>query len=368
MNHEGMKNLSRRSFLGLAGAGAAFAVSGYGLFNHFQLGRTTGPSRIFTGYRVGEPHDNKNAGFAILTPQGRQRFQLDNEIHSIIHSPDRDLYIFVGKLDLYSYYRYGDGPIERITAEIGNYFYGHARIDEKRGLAYFSQARITETRSEFERREEPGFIYVYALPDFKFVKKFSSFGSDPHDLAIVGNELIVCNGGANSNVACIDLDSHTLIRSHEIHQEHLSLRHIEQVDEDNFVVIPLTRDINRTCPPYAFNRKEGFRAFPMPYLLEMTMFRHQVLSGLCHDGYFYGTCPAMDSLAIWTPSGEFVGGVEIPAASSVAYSASLGGVVVGSGDPSQHGRLVRIKDKKIEHEILPWGLNMMGSHSLIIEG
>lgn len=362
-----MSRIGRREFLQLAGAGALVSVTGCNF-----VSRLFTPSldslKIISGYRYGEPYTTTDAGLSIITPTSNFRIKLDNEIHAVIHSAKFDLKVMISKLELYSYYQFGNGDIHRIQADEGNYFYGHARIDEKRKLVYFSQARITETRSEFDRREEAGFIYAYSIPDFKLVDKFTSYGSDPHDLLILDNTLVVCNGGANSNVTFIDLDTKKLLRDFKVNQDHLSLRHIEMIDKENFVIIPLTRDLNKPCPPYSLNTQTGLSAFPMPYMLEMAMFRHQILSGLFHDGYFYGTCPAMNNVSVWTSKGEFVGGVEIPFASNLGYSRALGGIIVGCGEKNEHARLVKVVDGNVTFESIPWATEVMGSHSLILEG
>jgi hypothetical protein len=106
----------------------------------------------------------------------------------------------------------------------------------------------------------------------------------------------------------------------------------------------------------------------MPFNHEMSMYRLQVLSGLFYDGYFYGTCPIMDNVSVWKPNGEFIGGVQMPMASNLAASRALGGVVVGSGNRGEPARLLKVADGKISFSVLPWTVDLMGSHSLIIEG
>lgn len=362
-----MSRITRRDLFRSTGALALLSASGCNYVSRIFGAGDSKKITIISGYRTGNPHESLEHGLSLISQSSRQRIKLDNEIHSVIYNEALKLWVFTSKLDLYSYIRYGSGDLVRLKAEEGNYFYGHAQIDEKRKLVYFSQARITESRDEFHRRDEPGFIYAYALPDLRLVKKFSSFGSDPHDLKILGDRLIVCNGGADSNVALIDLDSKKLIKDFKVNVDYLSLRHIEQVDDENFNVIPLSRDKNKACPPYKLSLKDGLSVFPVPYMLEMTMFRLQILSGINHDGYFFGTCPAMDSLAVWDQSGKFIGGIEVPSASNLAYSESLGGVVVGSGVINEAARLVKVVDNKVTFEIIPWASEVMGAHSYILE-
>jgi hypothetical protein len=362
-----MGNFSRRDLFRSTGALALLSATGCNYVSDFFSRSDPKKVTIISGYRTGEPHASKECGLSLISESSRQRIKLDNEIHSVIYSDSLKLWVFTSKLDLYSYVRYGSGDLIRLKAEDGNYFYGHAQIDEKRQRIYFSQARITESRDEFHRRDEPGFIYAYALPDLRLVEKFTSYGSDPHDLKILGDSLIVCNGGADSNVTLIDLDSKKLLKDFKVNVDYLSLRHIEQVDGETFNVIPLSRDKNKACPPYKLSFKDGLSVFPIPYMLEMTMLRLQILSGVNHDGYFYGTCPAMDSLAVWDQKGKFIGGIEVPSASNLAYSESLGGVVVGSGVLNEPARLVQVIDNKVSFTKIPWAYEVMGAHSLILE-
>lgn len=357
---------NRREFLQLGGLGTLFALSGCQYVSDLF---STSPKEItiLSGFRNGEPYESTEVGISIITQNSRKRILLENEIHSVIRSENLDLNVYISKLDLYSYFQFGDGPIKRIQAGEGNYFYGHAAIDEKRKLVYFSEARIVESRSEFDRRSEHGYIYAYKLPDLTFVERFTSYGSDPHDLKILGDELVVCNGGADSNVCFINLDTKALVRDYKVNQEHLSLRHIEVVDSENFNVIPLSRDDNRPCPPYRLNLKSGLQVFPASYMVDMSMFRLQILSGLVHEGYFYGTCPAMDTVAVWNKDLELIGGVEIFAANNLAYSKTLGGVIVGSGGVNEPARLLKIVDGKLQFEKLYWAASLSGAHSLIIE-
>lgn len=362
-----MGKFSRRDLFRSTGALALVSVSGCNYVSRFLGADEAKRVTIISGYRTGEPHASDECGLSLISENTRQRIKLDNEIHSVIYSDSLKLWVFTSKLDVYSYIRYGSGDLLRLRAEDGNYFYGHAQIDEKRKRVYFSQARVTESRDEFHRREEPGFIYAYSLPDLKLVDKFTSYGADPHDLKILGDRLIVCNGGADSNVAIIDLETKNLIQDFKVNVDHLSLRHIEPVDEETFNVIPLSRDKNKACPPYKLSLKTGLTVFPVPYMLEMTMFRLQILSGINHNGYFYGTCPAMDSLAVWDQSGKFIGGIEVPSASNLAYSSVLGGVVVGSGVLNEQARLVKVIDNKVVFEKIPWAHEVMGAHSYILE-
>ena len=361
-----MTTLNRRQLL--QSLGALSLLSSCGLLTRRPAGFFGEKDEfIYSGYRVGEAYENTNAGMHMGSFTTNQRFKLANEIHSVVYSPKFDLKVYVSKLEKLSFSQVGDGEIFPVPADEGNYFYGHAVIDEKRGVAYFSEAKITKTRDEMDRISEPGFIYIRTLPDMKLIGRFSSHGHDPHDLKIVGDELIVCNGGQNSSIAFIDLNTKEHLRSFFVNEEHISLRHITQKDADNFIVAPLTRDMNKPCPPYALNVRTGLKRFEHPFTVEIAMMRAQILSILSYDGYTYGTCPLTDTLMVWDANAKFIGGHHIPSACNLVYSKKYGGVICGSGYETEKARLIKIIDKKVVTTELDWAKDISGAHSIIIE-
>ena len=337
---------------------------------NFKLGQepvSESVVKIYSGYRVGESYVSKDAGMHIGTQRSSKRIKLANEIHSVIHSQKNNLKVFISKLELTSYAQIGDGPYLPIQADKGNYFYGHGVIDELRNVLYTSQARITKTRDENDRTDEPGFVYVYSIPDFKIIDKFSSFGMDPHDLRIIKDELLVCNGGRNSNVVFIDLKTRKLTKNYKVHESHISLRHCDVIDGENFLIASLTTDLNKPCPLYQLNLTTGLKAFVPPENLDMALMRAQLLSVINFKGHVFTTCPFTSSLIVWKTTGEFVGGFDIPAACNLGISAKYDGVIVGSGEEKELARLVQIENGALKMSKLPWAMGVTGAHSLVLE-
>ena len=358
-------NINRRELLQILGASAL--LSSCGLLNTRPTDLPIeSHETIFSGYRVGEAYVSTNAGIHMGSTNQNQRIQLKNEIHSVLYSPKHNVKVFVPKLELYAYAQLGHGEIFPIEAGKGNYFYGHGAIDEKRNCVYFSQARITESRDDTDRSNIAGFIYTYSLPDFKFLGQFSSFGNDPHDLKIFNDQLLVCNGGQDSRVSVIDLESKKFVRDYRVRIKHLSLRHIDQMDEENFSIAPLTSDSNKPCPLYNLNLKTGLKPYIISPQLEMALLRFQLLSVLNFGEHVFATCPMTDSLIVWDRNGKFIGGAEIPSASNLAISKKLNGVIVGSGFHKEKARLVKIVNNQISIEKISWGEDISGAHSLIV--
>lgn len=330
-------------------------------------GQILRPEIILSGYRFEVDGGVKEAGLHLGGINLDQQISLANEIHSICHSPELDLKILLPKLDKVAYLQQGQGPLVKFSPGAGNYFYGHGAIDSKRKLLYTTEARIPEGSEDSDRRDIAGYIYAYSLPDLKPMGKFESFGSDPHDLLISQDRLLVCNGGRSSGVAVINLTTRKLIQNYTLPaDEELSLRHITEIDSDNFAVGSLRYFDDQPCPLYHLNLTHGLGLYHMPGALGMSFMKGQLLSVLAHGGYVYATCPMMNSLLVWTSQGEFIGGQVVPRAASLAYSVNERGVIVGSGEESEPGRVARIRNGQLHIEKLPWARRLTGSHSVIL--
>jgi hypothetical protein len=321
---------------------------------------------LFTGFRKGDPYDHEDSGLMLVGPHRTQKINLKTEIHSVLYSQKKDLKVFISKLEETSFYQFGDGDIQKFFPAEGNFFYGHGVIDEEAGILYTTQAKAYEDRGMETMADVPGYLYAYDLSDFKLRGKFTSHGADPHDLRILGDELIVCNGGLNSNVAFMDRKTMKLRQVHRCPYTHIGMRHLDVIDDDNFAVAPLAYDKNQSCGFFLLNRYRGFVEWKGPVNFSMTLLRHQVLSVLVHGRHILGTCPATGTLLIWTTSGTLVGAHSIKNVASLAYSPSLGGVLVGAGDDTVPLHLVKISGDTITLKELDWGFGSAGSHSFIL--
>ena len=361
----------RRDFFKLTGVTLALA-SCQRSFNFPFFESVPEQELFYSGYWVGkvsakDTNPDQEVGLFINGESIKKRIPLKNEIHSIEYSKDLDVKVFIPKLGASAYYQVGQGEIIELPAVEGYHYYGHGHIDNKRKRLYLTKARVKYTRKEIERRDEPGFIYSYSLPDFKLAEVFTSHGFDPHDILMSEDKIIVCNGGTNSRVSIIDPDNKSLVKEYKLNSPHLTLRHIEKIDDKNFCIGPLTIDQNKPCPPIVLNLDSGFRHFDTSYLFDMANSRKQILSILHHDGHIYATCPGTNSALVYTVEGKFIGGVIIDSCSSLVYSKRLKGVVAGSGEYTEAAKLLTVKDGKLNFESISWAHDLIGSHATIVE-
>ena len=305
-------------------------------------------------------------GIKVMSPGKIQKTQLQNEIHSIAYSENHDLKAFMPKQGPVSYYQKSDGELMAFYPEAGNHFYGHGVFDEKRGVFYTTQSKINTSQYERHQRYDAGEIYVHSLKDFSIIDKFPTYGTNPHDLLIHHDELIVCNGGENSNVAYIDLNSRKLIKAFVTKDgNHISFGHLEIMDDENVIAATGSRRRDKPCLLYLVNKKTGLKRFAVPSGMEDLLFG-QLLSVSCFEGHVYATCPGSDFLFAWKNSGEFVAGYPLPSASSLAISEKHQGILVGSGNHLLPLHVARIDGGELVVRKLDWGETMTGAHSLLI--
>jgi hypothetical protein len=322
---------------------------------------------FYTGYRMADtPYDHHDSGLVCVTPKGIKKINLKNEIHSVLYSKSRNLKIFITKLEKVSFYQIGDGELMPFYPGKGNYFYGHGVIDERDGLLYTTQSKATSNRQDIYRRKEQGYLYAYSLADMKLVDRFPTYGRDPHDMKILGEELIVCNGGQFSNVVFIDRLTKKLKASYSTAFQHISLRHIDIIDLDNFVIAPLTLDRDKSCMLFLLNRQKGLIPWKAPEEIDLVLMRHQLLSVVVYKGHIFATCPQTDTLLVWDLDGRFSGAHKIVGASSLVASPVHGGILIGSGEHGVPFHLAKVSGKQINLTALDWGRGAIGSHAFLV--
>ena len=360
-------SLNRRQLLQLAGVSALFHSCHFLKKTQSETIVIPRKETIYSGFRDGAAYVSENAGIHIGSQNQNIRTKLSKEVHSGIYSEANGFMFFIAKLEVESYAQIEkNGPLIPFHAEENHYFYGHGAFDEKRKILYTTQAAITADRSEGKRANQEGYIFVYSVPEMKIIDKFKTFGRDPHDMKIVEDVLVICNGGFDSNVTFIDIQTRKLLGDYHVNVDHLSMRHIDVIDKKNFLVASMSVDLNQPCPLYLLNIDTGFKAFVPPENLAMTLMRVQLLSVLHHDGYAYATCPFKDVVLVFKTTGEYVGAHQIPGASNIAYSNELKGVIVGNGDVKQCARLVRIENGNLKVSSIGWARGITGSHSLLV--
>ena len=354
---------SRRNLLKFMGAGLVLQSC---IPVKKQGSLLTNPEVIYSGFRVGEAYVSQPAGLIISSPFSTEKITFANEIHSIVHSEKLKLKVFVSKLELLSYAQFGNGPYIEFKPEAGNYFYGHGLIDEKRNLFYSTQAQITKDRDDGGRNYVKGFVYVHALPGFEIIEKFPTFGNDPHDMKMLGDELLICNGGIDSSITVVDLKTKQLVKEYKVNEPHLSLRHIEPVNDQNFIIATLTSDLKKPTPLYGLNLKNGLHVYKTPAEIQSKMMRSQLLSVCHYKGHVFASCPATHMVLVWNVSGEFIGGQRILAAAGLAVSKELDAVIVCSGSPGERARVLNVDNGMIKIRKLEWAMGITGSHATVV--
>lgn len=306
-------------------------------------------------------------GIGVTWASESRVYRVKNVIHSVVFDPDSGLKVFLPKSGATAYFQSGDGDLKSFSPAKGNYFYGHGSFDRKRKVFYTTQSDITSDGENEKRMYNKGRIHVHSTDDFRIIDEFSSGGHDPHDLRLVNNELVVCNGGSQSNVSFIDPVTKKVKQTFYLNDELLSAGHLEVLDDKNFVII--TGAYRQLYPPaiYLLNRETGLMKLPVPEGLD-PLFRVQLLSVVSYKNFILATCPQTDSLFVWDRSGNFVGAHSITKAASLAVSEDLGGVIVGSDKTSELLRLVTFADGKMKVKALDWGPRSTGSHALVIRG
>lgn len=328
----------------------------------------SGDEKIYSGFRIGNPYESTNQGLHIggMNSDLDKRIKLKSEIHSVVYSPSKNMKLFISKLEEYAYAQTGDQELVEFKAAPGNYFYGHAAIDELRDVIYTTQAKITKERYDDKYLEGEGKIFVYSLKSLEIINEFSCFGSEPHELKIIGDELLVCNGGLNSNVTIVDLKTKALKHNFPVNVKDISLRHCEIIDGNNFLIASLSRDLSTPCGIYLLNRTTGFKQYKIPKELEKALALKQFLSVLYYNGHVFTTCPSADNVLAWKLEGEFLGAHGILAANNLSYSHSKKGIIVGSGVDGVSGHLMKLINGNVVISKLPGVQNLTGSHATII--
>lgn len=339
-----------------------------GCLRKFPLSATeSSPVEVYY-FGFGSPenktYQQKNAGFMSYDFRTTKTIPLENEIHSIAYSETLGLKVFMPKIGKHAYFQRGNEPLKVFTSIEGKYFYGHGAFDEKRGLFYTTQA-TSDSSLQRNQMKDKGEIIVHSLKDFSVTGSFASYGNNPHDLRIVNDQLLVCNGGENSNLAIINLEDHKLIKDFSVNDKNISFGHLEIIDNQNFIIASGNRHKSKPCPLYLVNSDSGLKQAEIPFGMEGE-FVGQLLSVLHHDGIIYATCPATHKIFCWDNNGHFVSTLTINEASSLAYSKLLSGVIVGSGDKPEKLKLLKqIGNLIIMKEIEGPELST-GAHSLII--
>lgn len=234
--------IERRAFVKSAGAG--FAAS---LMPGAALALTQSDAVFASAYRDSGGH----YGVALLSEDGAilHRYPLPARGHDLVRQPGGNALVafarrpgtFAAIIDLT---RQAEPKI--VAAPTGRHFYGHGAFSADGRLLY-------STENDFDAAR--GVIGIYdATNGFHRVGEFDTFGTGPHDLALLpdGRTLVIANGGIEThpdypraklnvptmtpNLAFVDTGTGDLVTRYALPpaMHKLSLRHLT-VDSDGHV-------------------------------------------------------------------------------------------------------------------------------------
>jgi len=349
-----MTPFGRRHFLQLAGSTALLASC-----RPFELFSPTEMTETFYGGSRTEVF--KGAAWRSDRLVGQQA--LESDIHSVVASKKLQLRIYLPKGEAAAYVQQGEQPLRLFAPADGFQFYGHGAIDEARDILYTTQAPAGNYGNVREMRARVGKIFTYSLPSMKLLGSFASYGNGPHEVQIVGRELVVCNGGLESNVAFINLDTQQLVQSIAGFPDHLCARHLLKIDEHQYVIGTMADHFTQLSPLYHLDRRQPrVQANPACLQLGPSKLDGQLLSLASFQDHVFGTSNVSGYVHVWNTRGAIVASLPLANASGLAVSQQLGGVVVNSAEAELPFHLVKFLHGQFKLLPLSWGQGLTGAH------
>lgn len=226
--------------------------------------------------------------------------------------------------------------IEKTIACEGNEeFMGHGVVDHKRGRIYISVIESSMVNYEISGK---GFIHQYDLKSLTLINKFDSYGSQPHELALIGDNLIVLNPSLNiekksnkPNIAIISLDSKKLVQSFVPKDLKLLYSHLVKIDDENVFIINERAEGDDDNPIIAIRYSKGeFKYVNGPNKIFNS---GGLLSTDVGNKTVMASAPQDDCVFIWNQKDfSFLKSVKLNNPKAVSYDKNLGGYVVGCSD------------------------------------
>lgn len=181
-----MGPIDRRRFI--RSAGAAFFAS---------LGPRAAEALDRTDIVFGTAFTTGDGGYgaALLDGNGRplSKIRLPARGHEVVFSTDEQAVVFARRPGTFAvaFSRTGAGEPLAFSSPADRHFYGHGAFSADGKLLY-------ATENDFEQAR--GIIGIYDATDrFHRVGEFSTFGTGPHDLHVMGDVLAVANGGLETH-------------------------------------------------------------------------------------------------------------------------------------------------------------------------
>jgi hypothetical protein len=227
--------------------------------------------------------------------------------------------------------------IHRWQAGEDRHFFGHA--------CYSADGRtLFVTESDVDTGQ--GLVTVRDADDFRLLAEYRSHGIGPHELILLadGATLAVANGGIRTlpetgrvklnrgriESSLVYLDSRTgrLLDRYPVPSTQLSLRHLALAPNGRIAAaLQFEGDRNQPgVPLMMFHRGEPSLQFADAPPSAWNRMRHYAAS-VAYDPAsmrFALTCPRGDTLACWTAEADYVGHIELPKVSGIAFSGGQG--------------------------------------------
>lgn len=225
-------------------------------------------------------------------------------------------------------------------AEEDHYFAGHA--------VYSAQGDVIFT-TEDDSASGQGIVAVREAKTLRVLDTYATHGIGPHELLMMpdGLTLAVANGGIRTlpetgrvklnrgriETSLVYLDSRNgkLLGKHVVPSTQQSLRHLA-VTADGRVAAALQYEgdkSRRNVPLLMFHSFHSVDA-PLSYAsapdAAWSRMRHYAASvayDATHDRFAL-TCPLGNTLALWSGAGEYVGAIDVPKVSGVAFHRGTG--------------------------------------------
>ncbi|MBB5017339.1 hypothetical protein HNQ59_000603 [Chitinivorax tropicus] len=229
------------------------------------------------------------------------------------------------------------------------HFFGHACLSADGRYIFVAENNI-ETGQ--------GVISVRDGRSFAVLQEYPSHGIGPHELLLLpdGHTLAVANGGVStlpetgrvklnrgrfdSNLAYVDSRNGRLIDRQPVMMPQLSLRHLA-LAADGTVAAALQYEGDRQqagVPLVAIHRPGKSMMLAHAPQAAWDAMHHYAASIAydAHDRLFVISCPLGNQLAYWSVNGDFVGMMEIPKVSGIAFTKK------GGYASNEHGALLAL--------------------------
>ncbi|MCP4912752.1 MAG: DUF1513 domain-containing protein [Oligoflexia bacterium] len=225
--------------------------------------------------------------------------------------------------------------IHTIKSEGNEEFMGHGVIDHKRKRIYVSAIELSNENYEIVGT---GYIHEYDLNTYKLVRKFSSNGFQPHELALVGDDLLVLNPALDNqrkskkpNISIINLETKKVVKSFIPEDTKLLYSHLVKIDNDNIFIINERAegdDDNKILAIRYFKGQFAYVKGP-----NQIFSSGGLLSTDFGNNLVLATAPQDDKVFIWNKKDySFVKSITMDNPKAISFDKKINGFVIGCSD------------------------------------